>query len=153
MFLEGSGGGAILARKGTGISPGAAGLIPAEATHRLHVAWIDAIFKGGVHGFNVYLRHSEGLSDAKLVTLETYMHDYGIHILCLQEVRKPLSDCSITENGYLLICSGGDSAVEYAGVGFLIHPMLRKHIHNFCQYSNRIAGVKIRTPGGKIAVV
>ena len=74
----------------------------------------------------------EGLSDAKLVTLETYMHDYGIHILCLQEVRKPLSDYSITENGYLLICSGGDSAVEYAGVGFLIHPMLRKHIHNFC---------------------
>ena len=40
-----------------------------------------------------------------------------------------------------------------AGVGFLVHPLLRKHVHNFCQYSNRIAGIKIRTPGGTIAVV
>lgn len=81
------------------------------------------------------------------------MHDYGIHILCLQEVRRILSDYSITDNGFLLITSGGQHAPEYAGVGFLVHPVLRKHVYNFCQYSSRIAGIKIRTPGGKIAIV
>ena len=95
----------------------------------------------------------EGLTKAKLITLETYMQNHGIHLLCLQEVRKCMSDYSITEAGFLLICSGGQESPEYAGVGFLVHPLLRKHIHNFCQYSNRIAGIKIRTPGGTIAVV
>ena len=95
----------------------------------------------------------EGLSDVKLATLEMYMHEYGIHMLCLQEVRRPLSDYYVTDNGFLLITSGGQQAPEYAGVGFLVHPSLRKNIHNFCQYSNRIVGIKIGTPGGKIAVV
>ena len=95
----------------------------------------------------------EGLSDAKLGTLEAYMHKYGVHLLCLQEVRRTLSDYCITDNGFLLISSGGQHAPEYAGVGFLVHPILRKHVYNFCQYSSRIVGIKIRTPGGKIAVV
>ena len=59
----------------------------------------------------------EGLTEAKLITLETYMHDYGIHLLCLQEVRKSMSEYSITEAGFLLICSGGQNTLEYAGLG------------------------------------
>ena len=95
----------------------------------------------------------EGLTDEKVLLLQVYMEEYGIHLMCLQEVRKPLSDYSVTEAGFLLICSGGQNAPEYAGVGFLVHPKLRKSVQNFCQYSNRIAGIKIRTPGGKIAIV
>ena len=41
-----------------------------------------------------------------------------IYILCLQEVRRPLSDYCITETGFFLICFGGEHALEYAGVGF-----------------------------------
>jgi hypothetical protein len=45
----GSGGGAILARRGTGITPTSDGLIPKEAQFRLNLAWVDAILKGGIH--------------------------------------------------------------------------------------------------------
>ncbi len=58
----GSGGGAILARSGMGITPGPEDLIPKSMAQRLHLAWIDAILKGGVNTLNVYLKDSEGLS-------------------------------------------------------------------------------------------
>ena len=70
----------------------------------------------------------ERVCDAKLATLETYMHEYGIRILCLQEVRRFLSDYCITEKVLLLICSGGEHAFEYVGVGFLVHVLLRKNV-------------------------
>jgi exonuclease III len=94
----------------------------------------------------------EGLTDEKILLLQVYMEKYGIHLLCLQEVRKPLSEYIITEAGFLLISSGGQNSPEWAGVGFLVHPKLRKSVQNFCQYSNRIAGIKLRVPGGKIAI-
>ena len=56
------------------------------------------------------------------------MEEYGIHLLCLQEVRKPLSDYVVIEAGFLLFSSGGQNAPEYAGVGFLAHPQLRKSV-------------------------
>ena len=80
----------------------------------------------------------EGLTEAKIVTLETYMQDHGIHLLCLQEVRKPMSEYYITDAGFLLISSGGTETQEHAGVVFLVHPCLRNHIYNFCPYSNRL---------------
>ena len=96
----------------------------------------------------------EGLSDDKILALQEYIAVHGIHIICMQEVRKPLSDHIITDQGFLLICSGGDgSSIEYAGVGFLVHPSIRKSIHNVCQYCNRIACIELRTPGGKIATM
>ena len=95
----------------------------------------------------------EGLTNAKISTLQHYMQEYNIHILCMQEVRKPLSDYFITEQGFLLISSGGDGTQpEFAGVGFLIHPSVRKSVCNFCQYSNRLACLKLRITGGKIAI-
>jgi hypothetical protein len=42
----GSGGGAILARGGTGITPIGAGIIPEAAAHRLNIARVDAVVKG-----------------------------------------------------------------------------------------------------------
>ena len=74
----------------------------------------------------------EGLTDEKVVLLQVYMEQYGIHVLCLQEVRKPLSDYSITEAGFLLISSGGQNLPEYAGEGFSVHPKLRKSVQIFC---------------------
>ena len=83
------------------------------------------------------------------------MLKYNIHILCLQETRKPLSDYSITEKGFILILSGKSNTEEreYAGVGFLIAPSIRSTIIGFCQHSNRIACLKIRVPGGKAAIL
>ena len=74
----------------------------------------------------------EGLTDEKVLLLQLYMEEYGIHLLCLQDVRKPLSDYSITEAGFLFISSGGQNSPEYAGVGFLVHPKLRKSVQFFC---------------------
>ena len=54
----------------------------------------------------------EGLTLSKLATLQRYMHQRGIHILCLQETHKTKSDYYTTEEGYLVILSGtsnGDS--------------------------------------------
>ena len=48
----------------------------------------------------------EGLTDTKLITLQHYMKVYDIHILCLQETHKPLSDYVETNEGFLLILSG-----------------------------------------------
>ena len=96
----------------------------------------------------------EGLSDSKLILLQVYMDYYGISILCLQEVRKSLSDYRITDEGFLFISSGGNGdGSEFAGVGFLIHPSIRASIINFCQYSNRIASLKLRVQGGKLALI
>ena len=57
----GSGGGAILARAGMGIAPGPEDLIPESMAHRLQLAWIGAMLKGGIHTLNIYLKDSEGL--------------------------------------------------------------------------------------------
>ena len=95
----------------------------------------------------------EYLTDAKLSTLQHYMDQYNIHIICMQEVRRPLSDYFFTDTGFLVITSGGNGeTTEYAGVGFLIHPTLRRSICKFCQHSNRIACLKVRITGGKIAI-
>lgn len=67
----------------------------------------------------------EGLTEAKLATVETYTQEYGIHMFCLQEIRRPLSDYCVIDNGFLLICYGGHHSLEYAHVGFLVHPTLR----------------------------
>ena len=56
----------------------------------------------------------EGLTEAKLVILETYMQDHGIHLFCLQELHKAHSEYYITDAGFLLITSGGKDVREYA---------------------------------------
>ena len=76
----------------------------------------------------------EGLAVAKLISIETYMQEYGIHLLCLQEVRKPLSEHSITDKGYLLICSGRKESLEYAGVVFLVPSELPER-NSECRFS------------------
>ena len=92
----------------------------------------------------------EGLTEDKLLTLQTYMHKYNIDLICLQESHRPKSDYYVTDNGYLVILSGAaGSCKEYAGVGFVVAPWIRRSVIGFCQYSNRLASLKLRVPGGK----
>ena len=45
----------------------------------------------------------------------------------------------------------GSSNDKYTGVGFIISPGLRRAVHSFDCKSARMAAIKIRVTGGKIA--
>jgi len=66
-----SGGGAILARKGTAIRAAGKSAIPEASAHRLALSWVGCILKGGLNFLNVYLKDGEGLSDTNKSLLET----------------------------------------------------------------------------------
>ena len=53
----------------------------------------------------------------------------------------------------MVLLGRSDDQKEYAGVGFLIAPEVRSSIIGFCQASNRYAALKLRVPGGKIAIM
>ena len=55
------------------------------------------------------------------------------------------------QNGFLLIFSGDNE--RCAGVGFIISPGLRKAVYNFDCLCGRMAAVKVRVAGGKIAFI
>ena len=81
----------------------------------------------------------EGFTTEKLITLEQYMISQNIDIICMQETHKPNADYYITEAGFLVILSGGDAGQrEFAGVGFLISPLLRRSVIGFRQLSSRL---------------
>ena len=105
-------------------------------------------------GLKIATWNVEGFTDAKAVTLQVIMKRRGIGILCLQETHHSGSAYYITEEGYLVILSGsaGDGR-EHAGVGFLISPVMRKTIVSFCQATSRMASLKLRISGGKMAIV
>ena len=78
------------------------------------------------------------------------MLKYNIDLICLQESHRPKSDYYVTDAGYLVILSrAAGSCKEYAGVGFVVAPWIRRSVVGFCQYSNRLASLKLRVPGGK----
>ena len=74
----------------------------------------------------------EGFIEAKKFTIQHYMDSFGIHILCIQETHRSLSDYFVTEEGFLRISSGNDGKdKEYAGVGFVISSSLRRSAYGF----------------------
>ena len=92
----------------------------------------------------------EGLTEDKLLTLQTYMLKYNIDLICLQESHRTKSDYYVTDAGCFVILSGAaGSCKEYAGVGLVVAPWTRRSVVGFCQYSNRLASLKLRVPGGK----
>ena len=96
----------------------------------------------------------EGLTDVKLICLQQTMKAKGLHFLCIQETRRSLSDYFITTEGFLVVLSGNaDNKAEYAGVGFIVAPELRSSVVSFCQASSRFASMKLRSRGGKIAIL
>jgi len=66
----GSAGCAVLVRVGSGITPAASHTVREPMRHRIAVAWVDAVVRGGIHCVSVYLRHSEGLSAENQAILE-----------------------------------------------------------------------------------
>ena len=77
-----------------------------------------------------------------------------IGILCLQETRIAKTPYYYTDSGFLVILSGSSTEKkEWAGVGFLIAPWLAKSLTGFLQQSSRLCCLKLRVPGGKLAVI
>ena len=67
---SGSGGCFVFARKGTGITTVTSPAITEAVSHRIHLAWIDAVVRGGIHCLSVYLRSAGDLTDANTHILE-----------------------------------------------------------------------------------
>ena len=67
---HGSGGNAILIRKGIGIAPVGSTIIRDDLRHRIQASWIGGICKGGIYVLSIYLKDAEGLSDTNLYILE-----------------------------------------------------------------------------------
>ena len=64
-----SGGNAIAAKKGTGITPHD-GIVADGFGHRIHVAHVSAVVRGGVHCGSIYLKFGEGLSIENMEILQ-----------------------------------------------------------------------------------
>ena len=104
-------------------------------------------------GWRVATWNVEGLTDVKLVQLQTVMERRNIGVLCVQETHRRNSDYFCTEEGYLVVLSGGvGEGREWAGVGFIFAPFMRRSLIGFRQLSSRTACAKIRVQGGKIAL-
>ena len=67
---NGSGGGAVMVRRGCGLTPPEDQIVREPFRHRIALAWCDAVVRGGVHIVSVYLRHSEGLSQENMAILD-----------------------------------------------------------------------------------
>ena len=64
----------------------------------------------------------KGLTEEKLFSIYTIMHDLRIGVLCLQDTRALKADY-YSENGYRVILSGSEETQRrWAGVGFVIAP-------------------------------
>ena len=66
----GSGGCAVLRARGGGICSTNQGAVSKQYAHRICMAWVDGVLKGGMHFASVYLRTSEGLTAANMAILE-----------------------------------------------------------------------------------
>ena len=103
--------------------------------------------------FKVATQNVEGLTGSKEVELVVIMQACGIGVLCIQETHRKESCVRELCNGFLLILSGWDTNdINYAGVGFIIAPHVRRSIITYCLKSARICMLKLRTFRGKIAI-
>ena len=86
----------------------------------------------------------EGLTDEKIISLRLHMRKMKIDILCIQETHKSGSDYVTLDDGSLLILSGkpDTDSREYAGVGFIVSPHMKKSLIGFCKTSTLL-----RLPG------
>ena len=96
----------------------------------------------------------EGYTNSKRIELQRYMEQENIGVLCLQETHKSKSDYYLSDEGYIIILSGGlEGKRENAGVGYMIAPWMQKSVVSFCQDSSRMAALKIRVRGGKMSII
>ena len=115
---------------------------------------IDSIIHSSSGNIIVGTWNVEGLTDIKIEQLSDYMTQFSIGILCIQEVRRPKSDVFVTTRGFQIILSGSSTLErEWAGVGFVVAPRIRKSVAGFCQFSSRAASLKVKIVGGTFAVL
>ena len=94
------------------------------------------------------------MTEAKLVTLQTYMQKFKVGMMCIQETHTCKSSYFVSDEGFLVILSGASGDVhDSAGVGFIVAPWLRRSVVGFCQASSRMASLKLRVQGGKAAFI
>ena len=117
---------------------------PSQADTRQYQRWPFATLKREVQ---VSTWNIEGLTEEKIISLTRIMSESRISITCIQETHNFLPDYFLTQQG-----STGQN-VERAGVGFIVAPWMRHCIVSFCQVSARMASLKIRVQGGKMALV
>ena len=105
-------------------------------------------------GLRVAPWNVEGLSEIKLFELMQMMRRREIDIIFLQETRIKQTPHYITDEGFLVILSGAESeGRDYARVGFIVSPRARHAVYGFLQLSSRIACLKVRVRGGKLALL
>jgi len=73
-----SGGVAVCARNGIGSSPCTVELVPEIFQHRLAFAHVAGVSKGGMHAGSIWLRHTEGASEANLAILQVAANAIGL---------------------------------------------------------------------------
>ena len=66
----GSGGGAVMVRRGSGIHDLTDNLIQQGMRHRICISWVDAVVRGGIYCVSLWLRDSEGMSQANMAILD-----------------------------------------------------------------------------------
>ena len=67
---KGSGGCAVVARKGLGIAAAGEELVADTFQHRLATAHVNAVVPGGLHIISIYRKDSDGLSEYNLRVLQ-----------------------------------------------------------------------------------
>ena len=96
-----------------------------------------------------------GDSQVKLEELCIFMRLRDVDILCIQETHKFGAEYFYV-NGYMVCLSGsrsGGQTRSNAGVGFIVAPRARPSIISFKASSDRLASLKVKTPGGNITLL
>ena len=124
-----------------------------------HRGWWHSPFRcrpGGAACVRIGSWNVEGVGASypgKIEKLIRHMDSYGIGLLGIQETYVSASPWYYTDEGYLVILSGGAHVRERAGVGFIVAPHLTSMVVGFRQISNRLAILKLRVRGGCANIV
>ena len=100
----------------------------------------------GLDQLHIGTLNVEGFTDEQLITLQRIIMDMHIHILCMQETRRSLSDYFMTDSNVIVGLSGGNVTPEWAGIGFIISPRIWQSVIGFAQSSSKYATLKMECP-------
>ena len=111
-------------------------------------------FCNSSHCFWISTWNVEGLAEEQLLQITSVMTRRQISVLWIQETHSRVSEKYLTFGNLLVLVAGHDKADqrEYAGVGFIIAPHIVPSIIGASCYSNRIACLKLRVPGGNACI-
>ena len=80
------------------------------------------------------------------------MKQSEISVLCLQETHEAGSQY-FWYDSFLVILSGTEcDGRTFTGVGFIVAPTVTHAVVGFLQYSDRLASLRMRVPGGQVCI-